>query len=103
MYTPLATTKVQSLPECITSEFLNALRTHGVVSAFLFGSVANGSAGPGSDLDVLVTFDHPLHLFEQMDLAEELSRLCGRHVDLMTSIDPAFLPYIQPTLVALPL
>lgn len=98
----MATTNVQPLPDCITSEFLNVLRTHGVANAFLFGSVANGTAEPDSDLDLLVTFDRPIHLFKQMDLADELSRLCGRHVDLTTSIDPAFLPYIQPTLVVLP-
>lgn len=93
----------QDLPEVISEEFLALLRAWGVVQAYLFGSVAAGNARPESDLDLLVTFDPPVSLFKQMDLAEDLSRLCGRNVDLMTDIDPAFAPYILPTLVALPL
>ncbi|MDQ3655172.1 MAG: nucleotidyltransferase domain-containing protein [Chloroflexota bacterium] len=79
------------------------LRAYGVTRAFLFGSVAAGTARPDSDLDLLVTFDRSRSLFKQMDLAEDLSRLCGRKVDLMTRIDPAFAPFILPTLVTLPL
>lgn len=79
------------------------LRSHGVSRAFLFGSLAHGMARAGSDLDLLVTFGSPVHLFQQMDLAAELSRLCGRQVDLTTRIDPIFEPYIQPMLVPLPL
>jgi predicted nucleotidyltransferase len=82
----------QDLPEVISEEFLALLRTWGVVQAYLFGSVAEGNAQPESDLDLLVAFGHPVTLFKQMDLAEELARLCGRKVDLMTGIDPAFAP-----------
>jgi len=93
----------QVLLDVISEEFLSLLRAWGVTQAFLFGSVAAGNARPESDLDLLVTFGHPVTLFKQMDLAEELARLCGREVDLMTDIDPAFAPYILPTLVPLPL
>lgn len=82
---------------------MESLRAHGVTEAYLFGSFARGQAGPESDIDILVTFYRPMSLFRQMDLADELARLSGRCVDLMTRLDPAFAPYITPTLVRLPL
>jgi predicted nucleotidyltransferase len=63
----------------------------------------SGAARPDSDIDLLVTFGNPVTLFAQIDLAEELTRLTGRRIDLMTAIHPAFEPYIRPTLVPLPL
>jgi predicted nucleotidyltransferase len=93
----------QTLPAEITPRFLEELRAHGITQAFVFGSVVRGEARPDSDLDLLVTFDPPITLFERMDVADGLSHLCGRRVDLITSIDPVFVPYIEPTLVPLPL
>lgn len=91
------------LREIVTPEFLALLRERGVLKADAFGSVVHGTARPDSDLDLLVTLDPSVTLFQQIDLAEELSRLCGRRVDLMTGIHPAFEPYITPTLVPLSL
>jgi uncharacterized protein len=93
----------QILPNIISAEFLATLRAYGVIKAQLFGSIARGTDRPDSDVDLLVAFDRPVTLFKQMDLADELSRQCGRTVDVMTSIHPAFAPYIMPMLVALPL
>ena len=91
-------------PDIITDDFLAVLREHGVASAYLFGSVARGEEGPDSDLDLLVTFERPDSSFgEQFLLAEDLRRLCGRQVDVLTSIHPAFAPYIVPTLVQIPI
>ena len=91
-----------TIPEIITPEFLDALRAHGVVRAHAFGSRTRGEERSDSDLDLLVTFDPPITLFQRMDVAEALSRLCGRQVDLLTTIHPAFAPYIEPTLIRLP-
>lgn len=91
------------LREIVTPEFLALLRERGVLKASAFGSVVHGTARPDSDVDLLVTLDPSVTLFQQIDLAEELSRLCGRRVDLMTGIHPVFAPYITPTLVPLPL
>jgi predicted nucleotidyltransferase len=91
-------------PDIITDDFLAILRRHGVGKAYLFGSVVRGEEGPESDLDLLVSFKHPDSSFgEQFLLAEELRKLCGRQVDVLTSVHPAFAPYIVPTLVPLPL
>ncbi|CAN5798564.1 nucleotidyltransferase [soil metagenome] len=91
------------LPKVISQEFLATLRSHGVTSASLFGSVARGEDRPDSDIDLLVQFDVQVSLFRRIGLALELSRISGRNVDLMTKVHPAFEPYILPTLVHLPL
>ncbi len=93
----------QTIPREITPEFLDALRAHGVVRAYVFGSRTRGEERPYSDLDLLVTFDPPVTLFQQMDVADALSLLCGCTVDLLTDVHPAFAPYIEPTLIPLPL
>lgn len=91
-----------SLPGIISEEFLATPRDHGAKRAFLFGSFARGEATPTSDVDVLVEFDQPKPLFDELRLAERLQEICGHPVDLMSDIHPAFAPYIVPTLIALP-
>ncbi|MCA9858898.1 MAG: nucleotidyltransferase domain-containing protein [Thermomicrobiales bacterium] len=90
-------------PEILTEQFLSALRAAGVTEAFLFGSVACGEERSDSDLDLLVTFDREVFLFDRMDIADQLSNLAGRKIDLLTKIHPFFEPYIRPTLVPIPL
>ena len=68
----------------------------------MFGSVARGEEHPDSDIDLLVTFDREIFLFDRMDLAEQLSDIADRKVDLLTKIHPFFEPYIRPTLVPIP-
>jgi len=46
----------------------DALRTKGVSALYVFGSVARGEAGPGSDVDVLIDVD-PAAKFSLLDLA----------------------------------
>jgi predicted nucleotidyltransferase len=89
--------------ELVSEEFLTMLRAHGVVRASIFGSMALGTAGPESDIDLLVIFDGPVTLFDQLRLAERLREVSGREIDLMTELHPAFAPAIIPTLVPLPL
>jgi len=91
------------IPEIITEEFLPRLRAHGAVEAYVFGSMTRGEERPDSDLDLLVTFNPPITLFHRMDVAEQLSEMIGRKVDLLEAIHPYFVPYIEPTLVSLSL
>lgn len=60
-------------------------RRHGVQELALFGSVLREDFGPQSDVDLLVTFtpDARVSLFDLVDMAEDLSRLLGRRVDLV--------------------
>jgi predicted nucleotidyltransferase len=101
--TPTSTRDTAVLPDIISEEFLSALRANGARRAFLFGSFARGEATPSSDVDLLVEFDQPKSLFDELRLAERLQQLCGHPVDLMSDIHPAFAPYIVPTMLTLPL
>ncbi len=99
----VARNQSQTIPRVITPEFLDALRANGIVQAYAFGSRTRGEERADSDLDLLVTFDPPVTLFQRMDVANALSRLCGQRVDLLTTIHPSFAPFIEPTLVRLPI
>ena len=55
----------------------------------LFGSQSSGTAGPESDIDLLVEFDEA-HIPGLMGIAEmeiELTELLGQKVDLRTAVD----------------
>lgn len=72
-----------------------ALRTeHNVRFALLFGSVARGTAAPGSDVDVLVALRDP-DLERVVELATKLTAATGRGVDVVRLEDaesePSFL------------
>jgi hypothetical protein len=56
----------------------------GATDLRVFGSVARGEAGPESDVDLLVRFEHPVGLFGRMELKERAEQLLGRTVDLAT-------------------
>ena len=61
-----------------------ALRRFHVASLSVFGSVARGEAKPESDIDLLVTFDSPVGLFEFVQLRRFLEGALGCKVDLVT-------------------
>ncbi len=50
----------------------------------VFGSYVRGEQKRSSDLDILVEFEEPIGLFEFMDLEEDLSKLLGVKVDLVS-------------------
>jgi uncharacterized protein len=66
----------------------------------LFGSWARGDAQEKSDVDVLVEVDPSIGM-RFVELAEELERALGRHVDLVSSraIKPAYWKRIEPELI----
>ncbi len=51
--------------------------------AYVFGSMARGTADPQSDIDVAVLADHALHSMEKMNLTAAIARVTGRAVDLV--------------------
>lgn len=72
-------------------EVLDRLASHrpeltalGVESLALFGSVARDQASPGSDVDLLVTFDQPVGLFHFARVRRCLEEILGAPVDLVT-------------------
>ena len=61
-------------------------RRYGVKELSLFGSAARGGMRPESDIDLMVEFEPGVRtgLIKFETLAEELERLAGRKVDLVT-------------------
>lgn len=71
------------IPTDIISEFCHR---RGIIEFAVFGSVLRDDFSDDSDIDVLVTFAEDMipTLFDFIDMAEELERLFGRKVDLLT-------------------
>ncbi|MFW6385375.1 MAG: nucleotidyltransferase family protein [Halodesulfurarchaeum sp.] len=67
----------------------------------VFGSYARDEQDPESDLDVLVTFDRPVTLFELVRLENELSRRLDLDVDLVTreSLKPRIRSHVDEDVV----
>jgi len=68
-------------------------RRHGAKAVRVFGSVARGTAAPGSDLDLLISLDSQRSLIDLIAIKQELEDLLGRRVDVVT--EAALSPYIR--------
>lgn len=55
-----------------------------VESLSIFGSVSRGTAGPDSDVDILVHYRETPGLFAFLELKRYLESVVGRPVDLVT-------------------
>jgi len=55
-----------------------------VESLAIFGSVSKGTAGPDSDIDILIKFKKTPGLFGFIDLKQYLEVIVGRSIDLVT-------------------
>jgi uncharacterized protein len=60
------------------------IKTFGVRSISVFGSVARDDAADHSDIDLLVEFDKPIGLFAFCHLRRFLVEILGCSVDLVT-------------------
>lgn len=65
-------------------EILRIAARHGARNVRVFGSVARGQAGPGSDVDFLVELEPGRSLLDHAALLLELQRLLGCNVDVAT-------------------
>jgi predicted nucleotidyltransferase len=77
------------------------LQSLGVESLAVFGSVARDEASSGSDIDILVTFRHPITFDSYMDVKIFLEDLTNCSIDLVIadSISPRIKPLIQQDVV----
>ena len=83
-----------------TDALARICRRHHIVRLSLFGSVLHGTAGPDSDLDLLVEFE-PGRVPGFIGIAaieRELSETLGRPVDLRTPQDLS--PYFRDDVLA---
>lgn len=69
----------------------------GVTDLALFGSTARGTAGEGSDVDILVSFDGPASSKRYFGVQFYLEDLLGCTVDLVTdkALRPELRPYVE--------
>lgn len=79
------------------------MRRRGVVRAGIFGSVARGEAGEGSDVDFLVELEKGRSLVDLAGLRLDLCDLLDREVDVATpnSLHPKLRERILSELVPL--
>lgn len=68
----------------LLSSHRDDLNRLGITSLLVFGSVARDEAGPDSDVDLIVEFNHPVGYLELSRVQRELERLLGCGVDLAT-------------------
>jgi predicted nucleotidyltransferase len=76
------------------------LRARGVRRAAVFGSVARGDNGTGSDIDILVEIDPDAHLtvYDYAGLKEYIASLFEGPVDVVNR--DGLKPYIRPVATA---
>jgi len=65
-------------------DILHIVARHGATNVRVFGSVARGEAGPGSDIDLLVDVGPGRSAFFPAGLLADLEDLLGCKVDVLT-------------------
>jgi predicted nucleotidyltransferase len=73
----------QEIEKLLRENYPRFVAEYGLKKIGLFGSFAKGAPGAVSDVDLIVEFDRPIGL-KFVDFAEDLERLLGRKVDLLT-------------------
>ena len=80
----LAPTRLGLLVEQHREQILALVRRHSGRSIAVFGSVARGEDGPGSDVDFLVELEPGSSLFDLMHLEDDLRDLLRCRVDVVS-------------------
>ena len=87
--------------EALREKILPVLLPCGVRSVALFGSIVRGEDTPESDIDILVELKEPGQRpalgLKWFGLEEELSRILGREVELVSAraLSPHIRPYVE--------
>lgn len=82
-------------------EILSAAVRHGASNVRVYGSVANGTAGPQSDIDLLVDVEEGTSLLDLAALHLELEDLLGFPVELGTDVKPRLRERVHAEAIAL--
>lgn len=87
--------------EEIKSKITPILRKYRVEYAGLFGSAARGQDTLNSDVDILVSIERPMGIYEFIGLQFDLEKVLERKVDLVSkkAINKYVKPYIEKDLV----
>jgi predicted nucleotidyltransferase len=81
------------LPAELLDKISRLAGKHGVRTVRLFGSAARGSAGPSSDLDLLVQMEDDRSLLDLIAFQQELEEALGRKVDVLS--EGGLSPYLK--------
>ncbi len=76
-----------------TPKIKSFAKRNGITSLYVFGSYARGTAGPKSDIDLIVKFRTPQSIIDLVRLENELSGLLKTKVDLLT--EDSVSPYLK--------
>ena len=71
--------------EHMQADVRRIVKTNHGRAAYLFGSVARGQDGPGSDVDLLVEFDEGADIVDLLTMEEELAELLTIPVDVISA------------------
>ncbi|NPV48774.1 MAG: nucleotidyltransferase family protein [Armatimonadetes bacterium] len=75
---------VRELVHSKRDEVLRLAALHKARRVCLFGSAVRGEEGPDSDVDFLVEFQPEASLLDHVRLMQDLERLLGRKVDVVS-------------------
>lgn len=67
------------------AEIVRVATAHGASNVRVFGSIARGTAGPASDVDLLVDFEPGRTLLDHVGLWRDLESLLERAVDVVSA------------------
>ncbi len=89
--------KKQEAIKLLSAHKIKLMQEFGVTDLALFGSTSRNTAGPKSDIDILVTFDGPATSSCYFGLQFYLEDLLGSPVDLVTdkALRPELRPYVE--------
>jgi len=90
-----------SLLRAHRNEILRAATRRGISNIRVFGSVARGDATPGSDVDLLVDFEHGHRGLDLFAFAREVEELIGYRVEIGTEIDEVIRSRVEDQIVPL--
>lgn len=89
---------IKELLESRRNEILDLAARYGAKNIRVFGSVARGEGGPGSDLDLLVDMEKGRNLLDLVGFWQDLEDLLGCHVDVIT--EGGISPYLREQIYA---
>ncbi len=81
----------------IKEKIVPVLKEYGVENAGIFGSVARGEDTPDSDIDILVSIERPIGVYEFIGLQFDMEKVLGRKVDLVSkrALNKFVRPYVD--------
>ncbi|RUM33498.1 MAG: nucleotidyltransferase [Archaeoglobus sp.] len=88
---------LQEIMEILIGQKEELRKKYKIKKIKIFGSYARGEQREASDIDLIVDFEEIPTFIELMKIQEELEKLLGVKVDLLTeeSISPFIKPYIK--------